>query len=223
MKKHILNLLPNEIEEIMSSFCDKKYRISQVIDWVFKKFCSDFNLFTNISKELQFTLSETFFFSLPTILNESNSSDGTTKFLLELEDKNKIEMVIIPFKNKTTLCISSQVGCIRDCQFCATAKIGFIRNLEVYEILSQYFIAQQLLKDQRITNIVFMGMGEPLDNYFNVVKTIKILEAEKGFSFSGRKITISTCGVVPNIYKIINENRQNNKEWNTGADYENPA
>ncbi len=199
-KTHILSVLPENLE----SFVQKKYQINQIFNWIYQNFTLDFNRMTNIKKELQQTLSNNFDNYLPKIVKTENSVDGTQKFLLELIDKNKIEMVLIPFKNKNTLCVSSQVGCKRNCKFCATAKMGLIRNLEVFEIISQIFLANKILSenDKKLTNIVFMGMGEPLDNFENVINAIKILENEKTFSFSPRRITISTSGVVPQIYKL---------------------
>ncbi len=156
----------------------------------------------NISKSFRETLKENFTFVLPSIQIVQKSTDGTRKFLLSLEDDNFIEMVLIPNEKKNTLCVSSQVGCKRKCTFCATAKMGLIRNLTVSEILGQVFIAINSLKESRLTNIVFMGMGEPLDNLENVIKAIKILQHENCLNFSPRKITVSTCGVIPGI-KIL--------------------
>ena len=112
-------------------------------------------------------------------------------------------MVLIPNEEKNTLCISSQVGCARNCSFCATANLGLIRNLELYEILSQVYLAIKELKGKKLTNIVFMGMGEPLDNLQNVIKAVRILQEEQCFSFSPRRITVSTCGIIPKLKELV--------------------
>jgi 23S rRNA (adenine2503-C2)-methyltransferase len=121
---------------------------------------------------------------------------------MQLADSNRIEMVMIPAAEKHTLCVSSQVGCARNCRFCATAKMGLIRNLHVEEIVAQVYLAKQQLGEQKLTNLVFMGMGEPLDNYVNVMKSVSILQNDLAFKFSPRRITISTSGVVPGILKL---------------------
>ena len=200
-KTHILSVLPDSLLNLT----EKKYRISQIFNWIYKNFTLDFFKMTNLPKPLQTALNDNFDSFLPQVLKTETSKDGTKKFLLQLYDGNSVEMVLIPFKNKNTLCVSSQVGCARNCKFCATAKMGLIRNLQVYEIISQIFLANKMLNQsgKRLTNIVFMGMGEPLDNFDNVISAIKILENEQTFSFSPRRITISTSGVVPGIYKLI--------------------
>ena len=202
-KPHILELFPTEIRSL--GVFEKKYRIAQFLKWIYQDFVVDFSKMSNIPISKRNELTAMLTNDLPAIDKIEESSDGTTKFLLNLKDDNKIEMVIIPNGNKNTLCVSSQVGCIRNCKFCATATMGLIRNLEVYEIVTQIFIASQHLKklDKKLTNIVFMGMGEPLDNYDNLIKSIRILENSELFNFSPRKITISTSGVIPKIYDLI--------------------
>jgi len=199
-KNHILTASIKDLEQI----ADKKFRVSQILNWIYKNYIIDFDNMKNLSKDLRAKLSNKFDNKLPKILKKETSIDGTQKFLLELSDKNEIEMVLIPYKNKNTLCVSSQVGCKRNCQFCATAKMGLIRNLETYEILSQIYIANRILHndEKKLTNIVFMGMGEPLDNFDNVIKAVELLQNNDTFSFSPRRITISTSGVVPGIYKL---------------------
>ena len=157
---------------------------------------------SDISKALQATLIDTFDNTLPEVIDIQTSKDHTSKFLLKLSDANCIEMVYIPAEKKNTLCISTQVGCARRCSFCATAKIGLKRNLTQAEILAQILIAQNHFPEKKITNLVFMGMGEPLDNFDNVVSALQIIQDKDGFYFSGRRITISTAGVVPKIYEL---------------------
>jgi len=161
---------------------------------------------SNLSLKMRELLKNNFLYHLPKVVEIQKSFDGTEKFVLQLDDGAQIEMVLIPEGKKNTLCISTQVGCSRGCVFCATGKYGLRRNLSQVEIISEIIVAQQALKKQNIetslTNIVFMGMGEPLDNYDNVLKALKIIVSSDGFCFSSRRITISTSGVVPLIYRI---------------------
>ncbi|MBT5420741.1 MAG: 23S rRNA (adenine(2503)-C(2))-methyltransferase RlmN [Candidatus Cloacimonetes bacterium] len=202
MIKNVLDLLPEELIQQLLEIGEKEYRAKQILNWIFNKRTTNFNEMTSLSEDLRTKLQETYQIGIPTILNKVVSVDGTTKYLLSLQDGSNIEMVIIPNGKKNTLCISSQVGCARQCEFCATAKLGFTRNLETYEITSQVFLAIKELSDDKLTNIVFMGMGEPLDNFDNVVKAIKILQHDLCFNFSPRRITVSTSGVIPQIYKL---------------------
>ncbi|MBT4333634.1 MAG: 23S rRNA (adenine(2503)-C(2))-methyltransferase RlmN [Candidatus Cloacimonetes bacterium] len=202
MIKNVLDLLPEELIQQLLEIGEKEYRAKQILNWIFNKRTTNFNEMTSLSEDLRTKLQETYQIGIPTILNKVVSVDGTTKYLLSLQDGSNIEMVIIPNEKKNTLCISSQVGCARQCEFCATAKLGFTRNLETYEITSQVFLAIKELSDDKLTNIVFMGMGEPLDNFDNVVKAIRILQHDLCFNFSPRRITVSTSGVIPQIYKL---------------------
>jgi len=199
MKIDLLDLYPAELERSLLARGEKKYRVKQLLNWIYKLHVTDYSLMTNISAQLKTYLNEEFSYFIPEILNKRISQDGSSKYLLELQDGNRIEMVLIPRENKTTLCVSSQVGCARDCLFCATAKIGLIRNLQVNEIVSQVLVALKQLSERKLTNIVFMGMGEPLDNYENVIKAIRILQHEDAFKFSPRRITLSTSGIIPGI------------------------
>jgi 23S rRNA (adenine2503-C2)-methyltransferase len=198
----IWSLEPLELENILIAAGEKKYRSDQVLNWIYRQNIIDEDKMSNLSLSTRKLMQEKFSPALPKISQIDLSNDGTRKFLLELEDSNYIEMVLIPAGEKLTLCISSQVGCLRNCSFCATAKIGLIRNLSAGEINSQVYLAQQLATPQKITNFVFMGMGEPLDNLDNVIKSIRILNNEKCFAISPRRITVSTCGVIPQIKKL---------------------
>jgi len=202
MLVHILNLLPNEWKNYLLDIDEPRYRLKQILNWIYKNRTLDFSLMTTLPESLRQKLKYDFDNFLPEIIKVDISKDGTKKFLLSLNDDNKIEMVLIPNDKKNTLCISSQVGCARNCGFCATASLGFTRNLEVYEILSQVFLAIEELEEKKLTNIVFMGMGEPLDNLQNVIKAVKILQEEQCFSFSPRRITISTCGIIPKLNEL---------------------
>ena len=202
MLVHILNLLPNEWKNYLLDIDEPRYRLKQILNWIYKNRTLDFSLMTTLPESLRQKLKYDFDNFLPEIIKVDISKDGTKKFLLSLDDDNKIEMVLIPNDKKNTLCISSQVGCARNCGFCATASLGFTRNLEVYEILSQVFLAIKELEEKKLTNIVFMGMGEPLDNLKNIIKAVKILQEEQCFSFSPRRITISTCGIIPKLQEL---------------------
>ncbi len=202
MRKNVLDLLPEELIQHLLEIGEKEYKAKQILSWIYSKRVTDFNNMTSLSEDLRTKLQETYQIGIPTILNKVVSVDGTTKYLLSLHDGSNMEMVIIPNGKKNTLCISSQVGCARQCEFCATAKLGFIRNLETYEITSQVFLAIKELGEDKLTNIVFMGMGEPLDNFENVIKAIKILQHDLCFNFSPRRITVSTSGVIPQISKL---------------------
>jgi len=202
MIKNILDLLPEELIQQLLNIGEKKYRANQILNWIYNKYTTDFSEMTSLSETLRTELQDILEITIPTIITKSSSSDGTTKYLLSLHDRNNIEMVIIPNGKKNTLCISSQVGCARKCEFCATAKLGLTRNLETHEITSQVFLAIKELGEEKLTNIVFMGMGEPLDNFDNVVKAIRILQNDLCFNFSPRRITVSTSGVIPQISKL---------------------
>ncbi len=202
MNRHILNLSPQELINYFSKQREKKYRSKQVCNWIYKKQEIDFQKMSTIPAGLQDRLDIDLNNFLPKIVKKTNSKDGTAKYLLELQDSEKIEMVLIPFKEKNTLCVSTQVGCRWNCSFCATGKMGFIRNLEVYEIISQIFLAKKELADEKLTNIVFMGMGEPLDNFDNLIKSVEIMHNEDCFRISPRRVTISTSGLIPQIERL---------------------
>ena len=203
MKKNVLELLPEELEALLLEKGIKKYRITQLLNWVYKNLTIDLDKMSNLPSDFKKVLNECFDFELPKIIKEKSAEDRTSKYLLELADNNRVEMVIIPHIEKNTLCISSQVGCSRGCKFCATASLGLERNLQVSEIVAQVYLAKRILIDDKLTNIVFMGMGEPLDNLSNVLKAVRILQHEKCFSFSPRRITVSTCGIIPGIKKLV--------------------
>jgi 23S rRNA (adenine2503-C2)-methyltransferase len=157
---------------------------------------------TNIPKAEQGLLSAVFYLPLPKVVATETSKDGTKKFLFELEDGHTIESVLIPDEDRQTLCISSQVGCQQACRFCLTGSGGFTRNLQAFEIVDQVLEVSRLVKEeemQRLTNIVLMGMGEPLANFEEVVKALRVITSDKGLGFSPRRITVSTDGLVPEI------------------------
>lgn len=200
--KHILELLPEDIQNYLLQWGEKSYRVKQILNCIYQNGILDFDQMSSLSIQLRKKLASFFSNALPQILQTKTAEDGTRKYLLQLFDKSRIEMVMIPAGKKHTLCLSSQIGCSRGCGFCATAELGFFRNLTVAEIVAQIFMAKQLLKEDKLTNLVFMGMGEPLDNLDNLLKAVRLVQHEKCFNFSPRRITISTCGVIPGILKL---------------------
>jgi len=162
---------------------------------------------TNISKELREKLKDNFDLHIFKIIKKQVSEDGTKKYLFDVLDNNAIESVLMEYKHGKTICVSTQIGCKMGCKFCASTGVKFARNLEPGEIVEQ-LLAIQRDENIRISNLVFMGIGEPLDNYDNVMKAIKILNNQKGINMGARHISISTSGIVPNIYKLADENIQ---------------
>ncbi len=189
--------------EYFESLGEKKFRANQVFSWIWAKNAKNFSDMTDVKKELREYLSENCQILDCKIKKRQISSDGTIKYLIEYHDGLCAEAVLMRFDNRANLsmCVSSQVGCKMGCKFCATGKNGFKRNLESYEIASQILLAQNDT-DLKITNVVFMGQGEPLDNYENVLGALKIIN--QNLQISIRRITISTCGIVDKIYELAN-------------------
>lgn len=180
-----------------------KYCGKQVMQWIFKKNIADPLKFTNLSQPIRQKLLESFNWDFLKIHARLASKDGSEKFLLQTSDKKLIEMVLMPYEERITLCISSQVGCKMACTFCQTGKMGFKRNLTSGEILDQILLANHLLGEKgKISNVVFMGMGEPLDNYEAVVKACKVMIDPELLGLSKTRVTISTSGLVPEIYRL---------------------
>lgn len=201
------NLSLNELISFSESHNEKPFKGKQLYKWMFQKMVFDFDLMTDISKSFRQILNKNCDFTKMKVkAHQVSKKDGSTKFLFELEDGHLIESVILIDGDRYTACISSQVGCRMGCTFCNTSKIGLIRNLTSAEIIKQIIELNQYLATQlekKLTNLVFMGMGEPLDNYDNLVKSIKILLDHNGFNFSHRKITVSTSGLIPEMVKLI--------------------
>ncbi|MBC8459103.1 MAG: 23S rRNA (adenine(2503)-C(2))-methyltransferase RlmN [Deltaproteobacteria bacterium] len=182
------------------------YRAEQIRQWIFGRQADSFDEMTNISKELRNYLSSNTIISQLKIAKTEVSLDGTKKFLLELEDGNSIESVLIPERNHYTVCISSQVGCAMGCKFCLTARQGFTRNLKSSEIINQVIkIRQSMDQPDKLKNIVLMGMGEPLANFEAVKKAVTNIISPDALNFSRRRVTLSTCGLVPEIEKLGRE------------------
>ena len=193
------------MENYFASLGEKSFRASQVMKWIHQVGVKDFAEMTNLSKGLRSSLSEQAVIEAPEIISDNLSEDGTRKWLLKVPGKSAIEMVFIPEESRGTLCVSSQVGCTLNCSFCATGKQGYNRDLTTAEIIGQVWLAKHLLAEQYktdkrvVTNVVMMGMGEPLMNFDNVVSAMKIMQDDFCFGLSKRRITLSTAGVVPKI------------------------
>lgn len=194
-----------ELQQRMSELGFKKYRADQVLKWIYRKRAQTFAEMTDLAKPERELLSTLFTLAGPRIVRTEQSRDGTRKFLLQLEDGHTVESVLIPDEDRLTLCISSQAGCQQACRFCLTGRGGFIRNLKAHEIAGQVLEASRVAdRDgaRGITNIVLMGMGEPLANYDEVVRALEIITGEKGLGFSPRRVTLSTDGLVPEIARL---------------------
>ena len=208
MKHNLLGMSLEELEEFFISIKEKPFRSKQVFQWIHQKGESDFHKMTNLSKDLQSKLSELCMIKAPEILYEKDSVDGTRKWVLSVGDGDLVEMVLIPEGRRATLCVSSQVGCAVDCSFCATGKQGFSRNLSTSEIIGQLWVAENSFgyprehSDKKVTNIVMMGMGEPLLNFEAVTSAMKLMMHDKAYGLSKRKVTLSTSGLVPLIDKL---------------------
>ncbi|MFV2060532.1 MAG: 23S rRNA (adenine(2503)-C(2))-methyltransferase RlmN [Gammaproteobacteria bacterium] len=206
-KVNLLDYSEHDLELFFSDLGEKSFRAQQLLQWIYQFGISDFSLMTNISKVLKIKLDEIAEIAIPRIASEQKSEDGTIKWLLEVGGGNCIETVYIPEKNRGTLCISSQVGCALDCTFCSTAQQGFNRNLTVAEIMGQIWLANHAMsciprESRKITNIVLMGMGEPLLNYQNVIKAMDLMMDDNAYGLSKRRITLSTSGVVPALDRL---------------------
>lgn len=208
MNSFLFNLTEDDLKTWMLEHQEKPFRASQVFQWIYARGVTDWNLMTNLGQPLRQALSEQFkIFSLKLVQTIDSTDGDTTKFLWELADGKYVESVLIRAPDRRTVCVSSQVGCGAKCAFCASGKGGFVRQLESAEILEQVIQIDQWLKknEERVSHIVFMGMGEPLDNYDNVLKTIHLLTSPAGLNISQRRITVSTVGVVEGIQRLADE------------------
>jgi 23S rRNA (adenine2503-C2)-methyltransferase len=206
-RMNLLGLPRAELETFVAQrFGAKPFRARQLMKWIYRRGVADFSAMSDLAQDFRAQLAEVAEIAVPQIVTEQKSSDGTRKWMLRMDEVQGIETVYIPEPDRGTLCISSQVGCAMDCSFCATAQQGFNRNLSVAEIVGQVWLARRELPPEfRITNIVFMGMGEPLANYRNVVPAIRIFLDDLGYDLSRRRVTLSTSGLVPQIYKLAEE------------------
>ena len=208
MKRPIKDLTKEELKAWLSKRKEPPYRLDQIEGWLYRKDTPTFQAMTNLPKALRDDLEGEFLlYSLEEVAREE-APDGTTKFLWQTKDKERVESVLIPERNRLTLCISTQVGCPMGCRFCLTGQQGFRRNLTRGEILDQVLLVRHLLSAQgrKLTNVVFMGMGEPLYNYEESIAALRVLISEKGLGFSHRKVTLSTVGLIPQIKRLAKEN-----------------
>jgi 23S rRNA (adenine2503-C2)-methyltransferase len=213
---NLLGLARPELEAFVAQLGSKPFRARQLMNWMYKRGQGSFESMTDLARDFRAQLAERAAIRTPEIVSLHKSADGTCKWVLRADSSQAFEMVFIPEPDRGTLCISSQVGCALDCSFCSTAQQGFNRNLTTAEIVGQVWLAKRELAefgeskqpvgDHRIvTNVVLMGMGEPLANFRNVVPALRILLDDYGFDLSRRRVTLSTSGLVPQIYKLAEE------------------
>ena len=205
--KNIKDYTLEELKEEIKNLGEKPFRAEQIFKWLYEDKVLSFDDMTNLSIDLRNKLKEIYEIKQFKILKEQVASDGTKKYLFDLLDGNAIETVLMQYHHGYSLCVSSQVGCKMGCKFCASTGIPFVRNLTTGEILEQ-IMAVERDENIRISNVVFMGIGEPLDNYDNVVKAIHLINNPKCLNIGARHISISTSGLVPKIYKLAEENIQ---------------
>lgn len=219
-KVSLLGLSKNEIKREIEKLGEKPFRAKQIWTWIYYFGVNSFDKMTNLSKDLRQKLEKNFSIKRSKIVKDLISKDGTRKWLIEFSDGKRIEMVYIPEEDRGTFCISSQIGCAMGCKFCNTGTQGFCRNMTVEEIIQQLMIGRDCLNEwenvsksigggRKITNLVVMGMGEPLMNYDNIMKAIGIISDSGGIAFSKRRITLSTCGLVPEIKKLAGDLKVN--------------
>lgn len=212
MKSSIYSLLLPELKEWLSDNGEKPFRAEQIYDWLYKKRISSFEEMSNLSKGLRDKLEANFQLTTLKTVIQQTSSDGTIKFLFELHDGYSIETVLMRHEYGNSVCVTTQVGCRMGCTFCASTLGGLKRHLEAGEIVAQVVNVQQALDetDERVSSVVIMGIGEPFDNYDNMLSFLKIMNEEKGLNIGARHITVSTSGIVPRIYDFADEKTQIN-------------
>ena len=207
-KLNLMGLNKKELEKFFVSIDEKPFRAKQIIKWVHQRGVSSFSEMTDISKDLRTKLETVCVVEAPEVIYEKTSQDGTKKWVISVGNNDLIEMVLIPENNRATLCVSSQVGCAVDCSFCATGKQGFSRNLDLDEIIGQVWVAANSFglprepNSRNITNVVMMGMGEPLLNFNPVVDAMDLMMDDNAYGLSKRKVTLSTSGIVPKIDEL---------------------
>ena len=205
---NIYNMTFEDLENYFLSINEKKFKATQVFEWLYKKRVNSFYDMTNLKKELQEQLTNTFGIRTLKLITKKEDKDAI-KFLFNLNDNNKIEAVLMKHDYGNSLCISTEVGCNMGCRFCESGRLKKVRHLETHEMVEQILIVEELL-NIRISHVVLMGIGEPFDNYDNVIKFIDIINYPKGIALGSRHITISTCGIVPKIKEFMNYDKQVN-------------
>ena len=208
VKTNLLGLSVSKLGDFFEQLGEKRFRATQMVKWIHQMGERDFDQMTNLSKSLREKLHKSAEICLPEVVSCQDSSDGTRKWLIKVEGGSCIEMVYIPEKDRGTLCVSSQIGCALDCSFCATGKQGFNRDLSTAEIIGQLWIAAESFDQfgtkspRRVTNVVMMGMGEPLMNFDNVVDAMNLMMEDNAYGLSKRRVTLSTAGVVPALDQL---------------------
>jgi 23S rRNA (adenine2503-C2)-methyltransferase len=208
VKTNLLGLSVSKLGDFFEQLGEKRFRATQMVKWIHQMGECDFDQMTNLSKSLREKLHKSAEICLPEVVSCQDSTDGTRKWLIKVEGGSCIEMVYIPEKDRGTLCVSSQIGCALDCSFCATGKQGFNRDLNTAEIIGQLWIAAQSFDQfaakapRRVSNVVMMGMGEPLMNFHNVVDAMNLMMEDNAYGLSKRRVTLSTAGVVPALDQL---------------------
>jgi 23S rRNA (adenine2503-C2)-methyltransferase len=203
---NLLELTPAEIISLVESWGEPAFRGRQVAAWVYQRGVRDFGAMTDLAKPLRARLAEAAVVAVPEVAARLRSEDGSQKLVLRLADRRTVHAVLMPDEDRLTLCVSTQVGCGFGCTFCFTGTMGLVRNLTAGEIVGQVFAAREIAGSERLTHVVYMGMGEPLANYAATVKSLRILTDPRGFGFSPRRVTVSTVGLVQGIEKLAREN-----------------
>jgi 23S rRNA (adenine2503-C2)-methyltransferase len=206
VKKDIKSMTFPELETYIREKGEKPFRAKQIYEWIHKKMAADFTEMTNLPAKLREELAKNCTIYGTRIVQEQISQqDGTRKYLMELADGNHVESVFMKYHHGNSVCISSQVGCRMGCRFCASTVGGLVRSLTPAEMLDQIYTIQRQYPDERISNVIIMGIGEPLDNFETVVRFIRMLSDDRGLHISQRNVTLSTCGLVPGIYRLMKE------------------
>jgi 23S rRNA (adenine2503-C2)-methyltransferase len=206
MKENLLGLDAAGLERFFEAQGEKRFRARQVLRWVHQRGEGELERMSDLAKGLREKLAASACIEAPAIIGDTAAADGTRKWLLKVDGANAVEAVFIPETRRGTLCISSQAGCVLDCAFCSTGKQGFNRNLSTAEIVGQLWLANRLLEGERpVTNVVMMGMGEPLLNLDNVVPALRLMLDDQAYGLSRRRVTVSTAGVIPGIDRLRDE------------------
>ena len=210
MKENLLGFDAAGLAHFFEAQGEKPFRARQVLRWIHQRGAADFELMSDLARALREKLSAIGCVEAPVIVGDTAAADGTRKWLLKVDQANAVEAVFIPETRRGTLCVSSQAGCVLDCAFCSTGKQGFNRNLSTAEIVGQLWLANRLLKDDNhgerpVTNVVMMGMGEPLLNLDNVIPALRLMLDDNAYGLSRRRVTVSTAGVIPGIDRLRDE------------------
>lgn len=203
-KKDIQSMDLQELTQFVEELGEKKFRAKQLYQWMHQKLVSDFGEMTNLPEKFRSLLAENAEVHTIQMMEKQTSKDGTVKFLMELSDGNTVESVLMKYHHGNSVCISTQVGCRMGCRFCASTVGGLHRNLRTSEMLGQIYEIQKI-SGERVSNVILMGIGEPLDNYENVIRFIRMISGEEGLHISQRNLTISTCGLVDQIRRLMQE------------------